>query len=186
MGDAWKAWERQVGASISRWLSFGASKDLLCRQSLMGRMVECKYGDLAIHPSCPPSWMVQAQWFMETFMVDAKNRKAFRLAALLTQPANQFWEWWAKHTKQAAEAGGKKRMMVMQHGGAHVLVWGKREVDWMMPTIGDKWPFPAYQVQRRWDTEEEECLVFCQFENWLKFADPVTLGCPKHLQKGAM
>jgi len=182
---AWKAWERLVGGTLSRWLSTPWIKsgrdDLICRQALYGRMVERKYGDMAIHPDCPEKWRKAAMWFMTTFHVDAKNRAKFRIPSLLTNPLHEFWKWWAKLTHEAAMAGGKKRLMVLlaKPGNEHLLVIGMRELMWISDLLGKGWDFPMFTLQRRGTLpEDEEKLFICQFEEFLKFADAQLLLCP--------
>lgn len=177
MDHPWKKWERQVGELISRWLSGGRRKDLIARQSLMGRMVERKYGDMATHPDCIDRWRPASDWFMKTYQVDAKNRKAFRLGGMLSQQDNPFWQWWAKLTHDTAMSGGKQRMMFLQHQGLHVLVLGARELEWGLHhgVDSDRAPIPSYILSRG---KEDDRVFLFQAEGWLKFADPAKLGCP--------
>jgi hypothetical protein len=179
---AWKDFERTVGAAFSRWLTDGTRKDVVARQSLLGRMVERKYGDLAPHPDCPDRWRSAVSWFFETFQVDAKNRKSFRLARVLATPNHEFWGWWAKLTEQTAVAGAKKRLMVIQHPGAHLLLFGVRERLWLRDQAG-RWTFPTFSF-RRGKEIDEEVLTICRLENWTRAVSPVSLGCPEPPQKG--
>lgn len=189
MGDTpWKKWERTVAEAFSRWLSETADKEpravggrVVCRQSLMGRMVESVFGDLAIHPQCAAKYLPAAQWFMTTFMVDAKNRKAFRLPSLLRSPKHEFWGWWDKLGDDAARAGGKHRLMVMldKSCGVHTLAFGGRDRDWLMSQCG-RFTFQHFVMETpKGDRENPEKVVFCEFESFLEWANPVGLGCPE-------
>lgn len=186
MGDtAWKAWEREVGKAISRWLTGALSKprnDLVARQALYGRMIERKYGDMAPHPDCPEAWRPAVAWFMATFHVDAKNRKKFRLPGLLTGKDHEFWSWWAKLSHEAAMAGAKKRLMVLlaKPSGERVLVFGQRERAWFDDHVGDKWGFPHLQLRRvRGEKDgDDETIYLVSLADFLRHADPEVLGCP--------
>lgn len=186
----WKGFERQVGGVFSRWISSpwvkGGRNDLICRQALYGRMIERKYGDLAIHPDCPEKWKAPARWFMDTAMVDAKARASFRIASLLTNPNHAFYKWWAKLTHDAAMAGAKKRFMVMltKPGNEHIVVFGNREKEWLKSMAGDRWLFPMMTL-RRWvlpaleaEAAEEEILTLCEFETLFGHVDAHLMGCP--------
>lgn len=182
MDKAWKKWERTVAESLSRWMSGGRCKTIVARQSLLGRMVERKYGDMAPHPDCPEKWRPAARWFMEKFHVDAKVRKAFRLPALLTGPAHPFWSWWGKLTHEAAMAGAKMRLMVLlaKPSNEHVLVFGRRERQWFDSLVGLKLSFPSMTLRRAYAEAggDEEAVTLVQLEPMLKFLDPQALGCP--------
>lgn len=186
MSDSpWKVWERTCAERFSLWLSGRLGKEspkvdearIVCRQSLMGRMVERKYGDMAIHPDCAEKYRPAARWFMEKFHVDAKKRAAFRLPGLLTSPLHQFWDWWMKITNEAG-AGGKYRLMVLldHNSKAHILAIGEKERNWLSDTINGirTGGFP-YMVLKNGGEE----IILCEFEKFLKWADPQMLGCPE-------
>ena len=185
MGDkAWKKFERTCAEWFSRWLAGKLESDLvedtriIARQALLGRMVERIWGDMAIHPKIAPRMQPTARWFMDTFMVDAKLRKRFKMPSLLTSPNHDFWFWWDKLGEDAAKAGGKKRLMVLMEGGSkgHVLAFGGKELEWFLSNCGGV-RFPTLKLLAH--TDEREAVTFCEFEAFLKWADPVVLGCPE-------
>lgn len=189
MGDTpWKKFERTCAEWFSRWLcgavdkknSTVAEERIICRQSLMGRMVERIWGDMAIHPKIDPAFRPAAEWFMGKFMVDAKLRKRFRLTSLLTSPHHEFWQWWDKLTDDASRAGGKYRLMVLMEAGSkgHILAFGNHERQWFLDQFGG-FKFPSMGMWMRQDAEKLEEISFCEFEEFLKWADPVGLGCPE-------
>lgn len=188
---AWKAWERTCAEWFSRWLSGSLDKKsptvederVVCRQSLMGRMVERKYGDLAIHPACSERMRPCADWFMKTFMVDAKKRASFRLPGLLTSPGHEFWNWWAKLSEDAGAQGKRRFMVLLDHNSkARVLAFGRSESKVFTDNLGFMRPFPFFNMSHRIDTLQDgdrEEMTFCDFDKFLRWADPVGLGCPE-------
>lgn len=181
MGDTpWKKWERTTAEQLSNWLTEGTRKDVLVRQSLMGRMVERLYGDFALNPRGVERWRPLGTWFMQTFHVDAKNRKAFRLPSMLTSPDHPFWEWWAKLSKEASMGGGKKRLMLLlaKPSNERIAVIGQREWKWFEEVlgkpVGKAW-FPVFRLYR---PEIEEAVRFCELGRLLRWIDPTLLGCP--------
>lgn len=182
----WKAWERSCAEKFSRWLAGGATgaeaERVVSRQSLLGRMVEEIYGDLAIHPKCSDRMKPAARWFMQTIIVDAKKRAAFRLPSLLTSPKHQFWTWWDKMT---GDAKSKLRMMVLMdyNSKAHILAFGRKEAAHFLSSSG-KLSFPTLVLRSPLAVEdvgefERQEVTFCEFEAFLGAIDPVTLGCPE-------
>ena len=173
--DPWKKFERLMAEAFSRWITgeWGKKKPepLLSRQSLMGRMVERLYGDLSVHPDCPPEWVAAASWFMTTFQADAKNRKQFRIDRLITRPEDPLWEWWEKLTNETAS--DKFRMMVARQGTVVALVFGERE----RTAFGDAWgDFGLTTLDVR--APGRERLTLCDLRAFLKWSDPAGLGCP--------
>lgn len=177
---------------FSRWLSGALEKEspraeenrVVCRQSLMGRMVERKYGDLAIHPDCSERMRPRADWFMRTFMVDAKKRASFRLPSLLTSPGHEFWKWWEKLSVDAGEQGKRRLMILLDHNSkAHILAFGAGERRWLEDIVGLRWsqtPFPILRLDAYCLVgAEKETINFCEFEAFLRWAEPVALGCPE-------
>jgi hypothetical protein len=165
---------------------------------MMGRMIERKYGDLAIHPKCSDRFLPMARWFMERFQVDAKNRKAFRLPGLLTSPSHVFWEWWAKLSGEVprysrillpgiftTEAGpkveekGKIRLMVILNNPSkeHLLVLGFEDMEFFQSALGlmNK-AIPTIEIRH---ANTEDAVKIVVLEDFLRWADPVSLGCPK-------
>lgn len=206
MSDSpWKVLERTTALALSTWLAQGVKgvegERILARQSMMGRMIERKYGDLAIHPKCSDRFLPMARWFMERFQVDAKNRKKFRLPGLLTSPAHVFWEWWAKLSgevprysrilKSSPRAGdpsagvisveekGKIRLMVILNNPSkeHLLVLGFEDMEFFQSALGlmDK-AIPTIEIRH---ANTEDAVKIVVLEDFLRWADPVSLGCPK-------
>jgi hypothetical protein len=173
--DPWKKFERLMAESFSRWITgeWGKGKPapLLSRQSLMGRMVERLYGDLSVHPDCPPEWVAAASWFMATFQADAKNRKKFRIERTITRPDDPLWGWWAKLTDETAS--DKLRMMVARQGTVVALIYGEREAG----EFTDAWGTPPFATLRL-VAEGRERLTLCDLRAFLKWSDPAGLGCP--------
>lgn len=189
--SAWKVWERTCAERFSLWLSGCLGKEspkveearVVCRQSLMGRMVERKYGDLATHPDCTERMRPRADWFMKTFMVDAKKRASFRLPGLLTSPDHEFWKWWEKLSEDAGAQGKRRFMVLLDHNSkARVLAFGRSESKVFTDNLGFMRPFPFFNMSHRIDTLPDgnrEEMTFCDFDKFLKWADPVQLGCPE-------
>jgi hypothetical protein len=182
--SGWKKWERTCAEQFSRWLAgkpgsdLVADKHIVCRQSLMGRMAERKYGDLAIHPDCIPEMRPRADWFMKQIMVDAKNRKAFRIPSLLTSPRHVFIEWWDKITGDASEQLKWRLMVVLNKpSNEHILIFGQAEREWLNKSVGDiRRLFPVFEYRA---IEGREIITICQLEGFLLSVDPASLGCPK-------
>lgn len=151
--------------ALSRWLSNGRCGTVLSRQSLHGRMVERIWGDLAIHPDCPPRWRPRADWFMETFFVDAKNRKSFSVSALLMGSNHPFWSWRAKALEQA----DKKHMLLVLMDRRRRLVAGA------MPgtTHAAPWLWAC-----RGGLPREDYCTFVDLAAWCAAAEPEAWGCP--------
>ena len=172
---AWKKFERTVGSVFGRWVTGDWGKappaPVLCRQSLMGRMVERLYGDLSVHPDCPPEWVPAASWFMERFQADAKNRKAFRIDRIIVRPEDPLWGWWGKLTDETRS--DKFRMMVARQGTVVALVFGDRERSAFHDAWGD---IGITTIDVR--SPGRERLTLCDFREFCKWADPVALGCP--------
>lgn len=189
--SSWKVWERTCSKVFSRWLSGAIDKEsprveeerVVCRQSLMGRMVERKYGDLATHPDCSDAMRPRADWFMKTFMVDAKKRAAFRLPGLLTSPDHEFWKWWEKLSEDAGAQGKRRFMVLLDHNSkARVLAFGRAESKFFNDQLGFMRSFPFFNMSHRINTlpdGDREEMTFCDFDKFLKWADPVLLGCPE-------
>lgn len=197
--SAWKTWERTCSKAFSRWLSGALDKEsprvederVVCRQSLMGRMVERKYGDLAIHPDCSERMRPRADWFMRTFMVDAKKRAAFRLPSLLTSPEHEFWKWWEKLSEDAGKQGKRRLMVLLDHNSkAHVLAFGASEKKWLDDIVKIReatFPTLHYRAAAEFEPTTgqnlaafgKDKIVFCEFERFLRGVDPVLLGCPE-------
>jgi hypothetical protein len=182
--SGWKKWERTCAEQFSRWLAgkpgsdLVADKHILCRQSLMGRMVERKYGDLAIHPDCIPPMRPLAEWFMKQIMVDAKNRKAFRVPSLITSPLHPFIEWWSKLTVTASEQMKWRLMVILNKpSNEHILIFGQPEREWLNKSVGDVQKLiPVFQFR---PVNGSEVVTICQLEDFLESIDPFSLGCPK-------
>jgi len=192
MADSgWKRWERGCAERFSRWLCGVNEKQakvehnrIISRQSLLGRMVEERWGDMAIHPKCSDRMMPAAKWFMRTFIVDAKKRKTFRLPSLLTSPNHDFWKWWQKTTDDSIQPDGVKfrLMTLLDHNSkAHILAFGRRESRHWTDQLGFMRPFPFFLISHRLKLEDgdREEITFCEFEKFLEWADPVALGCPE-------
>lgn len=180
----WKKWERTVAERFSRWLSYGKCPKVICRQALMGRMVERIYGDMAIHPNCPDKYRPMADWFMKTFIVDAKNRKSFRLASLLTSPKHEFFWWHDKLLGDAVRAGGKRPIMVLldKPTNVHVVAFGKHLrtlLEMNGVRIYESTPMMVLAFGKDDEDGGSDRFMFCLFEGWLKAVDPVGLGCPE-------
>lgn len=181
--SGWKQWERTCAEQFSRWLAGKLGSDLVrdkhivCRQSLMGRMVERKYGDLAIHPNCIAEMRPAAEWFMKQIMVDAKNRKQFRIPSLLTSPLHPFIEWWSKLTITASEQLKWRFMVILNKpSNEHVLVFGQPEREWLNKSVGDvRALFPVFEFRPLKTTEP---VFICQLEDFIASVSPVALGCP--------
>jgi hypothetical protein len=197
----WKKWERLVAERFSKWLAQGVegveSERILSRQALMGRMVERTYGDITVHPKCAPRFLPMAKWFMERFQVDAKNRKAFRLPGLLTGVQHPFWGWWEKLTdetpryfpefpitapltgKTIVADKGKVRLMVIMNAPSkeHLLVLGYGDGEFYERAMGKmSRAIPTFEIQR---VKTEDAVKIVVLEDFLEWADPVSLGCPK-------
>lgn len=204
--SAWKVFERTTALAFSTWMAQGVrgveGERILARQSMMGRMIERKYGDLAIHPKCSDRFLPMARWFMERFQVDAKNRKAFRLPGLLTSPAHVFWGWWAKLSEEVprysrtllppidkgvviegsgyrVEEKGKIRLMVILNNPSkeHLLVLGFEDMEFFQSALGlmNK-AIPTIEIRH---ANTEDAVKIVVLEDFLRWADPVSLGCPK-------
>lgn len=117
----WKAFERATAKKLSLWLSGGKSSKVLCRQALYGRMIERKYGDLAIHPDCPVLFTDRARAFMARYFVDCKRRKAFDDLAKMMSGRGAAWKWWEKALAQA-RAVGKIPVLIVQYRRAPWLI----------------------------------------------------------------
>jgi hypothetical protein len=201
----WKKWERQVAVLFSRFLAQGGTgveaERILSRQALMGRMIERTYGDLTVHPKCSDRFRPMAKWFMERFQVDAKNRKAFRLPGLLTGAEHPFWGWWEKLSEETprysrvltrtprvddpsasimgVEEKGKIRMMVIMNcpSKEHLLVLGYGDGEFYESALGNmSRAIPTFEIQR---VRTEDAVKIVVLEDFLEWADPVALGCPK-------
>ena len=187
---------------FSYWLAGDAAKgvearQIIARQSMYGRMIERKFGDLAIHPQCSDRFLPMARWFMERFQADAKNRKAFRLPGLLTAPAHVFWNWWAKlsgetprYRREMLPPGdggikwrinewGKIRLMVIMNAPSkeHLLVLGFEDMEFFQSAMGtmDK-AIPTFEIRK---VKTEDAVKIVVLEDFLRWADPVSLGCSK-------
>ncbi len=190
---AWKQFERTCAEWFSRWLSGKLESDLvedtrvIARQALLGRMVERIWGDMAIHPKIAPRMQPLARWFMDTFMVDAKLRKKFKLPSLLTYPDHEFWTWWEKLTDDAVKSNAKQRLMVLMenHSKTHILAFGEKERDWFEEHGAhiDGSNFPKLKLEffqtRGTIRDAKDRVTFCEFEAFLKWVDPTRLGCPE-------
>lgn len=185
MGDtAWKEWERTVAKGFSSWLTGGTRNDVLMRMPLQGRMVERTFGDLCVNSRVPERWKPAGLWFLQKFLVDAKNRKRFRLPGLLTGPDHEFYGWWRKLTGDAAD-NGKWRLMVLldKPSNVHTIVVGQKEwklfddkFGWLKGDVGNRRiEFPVLKMHQ---PKLDETLRFCQFEKLLKWLDPAALGAP--------
>jgi len=173
------------------------SERILSRQALMGRMVERTYGDLTVHPKCAERFLPAARWFMGRVQADAKNRKAFRLPGLLTAPAHPFWGWWDKlseetpryrremippaegEAKWRTNEWGKVRMMVVMNAPSkeHLLVLGFGDMDFFESAMGGMGKeIPTMEIRR---VHTEDAVKIVVLEDFLEWADPVSLGCPK-------
>jgi hypothetical protein len=196
----WKKFERLVAERFSKWMAQGAkgvdAERILSRQALMGRMIERTYGDLTVHPKCSSRFLPMAKWFMEKFQVDAKNRKAFRLPGLLTGAEHPFWGWWEKLTEEtprwsrimtrdgssgkvSTEEKGKVRLMVIMNAPSkeHLLVLGYGDTEFLDSAMGlmDR-EIPTIRIRRVKTADAVKIVVLEDFLNW---ADPVSMGCPK-------
>lgn len=201
----WKKWERQVAVLFSRWLAQGVggveSERIISRQALLGRMIEQIYGDLAIHPKCSERFLPMARWFMEKFQVDAKNRKAFRLPGLLTGSEHPFWGWWAKLTEETPKYSrildlnssvakvkeqGKVRMMVIMNTPSkeHLLVLGFGDLEFIESAAGRmNHAIPTFEISKA-GTQDGTAVKIVVLEDFLNWADPVSMGCPKIKEEG--
>jgi len=173
-----KSFERTVAKRLSQWLTEGTTDSALARQSMMGRMVEKIYGDIVPNPNTK-RWKAPAMWFSDNFVIDAKNRQAFRVVRLLN-PGCPFWEWWEKLSEDAAMCGGRKRMMILLNkpGCEKILALGSAEVGWLKEKIGD-FPFPLLKVWRHPTADATEAAFFCDLDQFLRAVSPVTLGRPE-------
>jgi len=176
MSDSWKQWERVVAEKLSRWLTEGKCRTVVSRQSLMGRMVERIYGDMAIHPDCPEKHLPIARLFMDWFYVDAKNRQAFRLPGLLTQAKHPFWGWWNKLSGDV-KPQTKFRLMPLLEGTskAHIVVtgsWERGVFDGLFNRF--KAPYMVMPASRQTDGRDSSILI-CTLEDLLGWIDPSIL-----------
>lgn len=195
----WKVFERTCATLYSRWLAQGEtgvmSERIVSRQALMGRMIERTYGDLTVHPKCADRYLPMAKWFMKTFQIDAKNRKAFRLPGLLTGVRHPFWIWWDKLSEETPRYRtynlpmgpgeteehheGKIRMMVIMNAPSkeHLLVLGFGDGEFYESALGkmDR-AIPTFEIRR---VGTEDAVKIVVLEDFLEWADPVALGCPK-------
>jgi len=199
--SAWKVWERQCATLFSRWLAQGfkgvEADRILSRQALMGRMIERTYGDLTVHPKCSDRFLPMARWFMNTFQVDAKNRQAFRLPGLLTGEKHPFWDWWDKLSEETprystytlptgpgeseSRSKGKIRMMVILNNPSkeHLLVLGFGDGDFYEGACGKMSDaIPTIEISKV-GTKGTVAVKIVTLENFLNWADPVAMGCPK-------
>lgn len=197
----WKKFERLVAERFSKWMAQGAkgvdAERILSRQALMGRMIERTYGDLTVHPKCSSRFLPMAKWFMEKFQVDAKNRKAFRLPGLLTGAEHPFWGWWEKLTEETPRYGrmlvtvpdralalqakdsGKVRLMVIMNAPSkeHLLVLGFGDMEFFQSAMGTmNRGIPTFEIHR---VKTEDAVKIVVLEDFLNWADPVSMGCPK-------
>lgn len=173
------------------------SERILSRQALMGRMIERTYGDITVHPKCSARFLPMAKWFMAHIQVDAKNRKAFRLPGLLTAPAHPFWSWWDKLSEETPrysrtlipgaltepvrriEERGKVRMMVILNcpSKEHLLALGFGDLEFIESALGKmSRAIPTFEIRR---VRTEDAVKIVVLEDFLAWADPVSLGCPK-------
>ena len=175
--DNGKYLERLIAKKISKWLSDGKREDVIVRQSMLGRMIECLFGDLSQNPKLPDQWKPLGVWFMKTFIVDTKNRADFRLPAILTQCAHPIWEWWDKLSENGARSGGKKCLLVLldKTAHSHTLIIGPKERAWLLDELG---PIPVPYFELKFPGEKLVELTLFNFDYFLKWADPITLGCP--------
>ena len=176
--SAWKAFERLAAVKFSKFLAQDTvtgveAERVICRQALHGRMVENIWGDLAVHPKCSERMLPAAAWFMNNVMTECKNRKVFRLPAILSAAAHPFWEWWEKLSNNA---GQKKRFLVAmnQPSKEHILAYGEREATWIWDAFG-RHAIPSMDIIR----EGRERVSFVILEDFIRVADPVALGCPR-------
>jgi hypothetical protein len=176
----WKKFERLTAVKISKWLAQGAvrgveAERVICRQALLGRMVENIWGDLAMHPQCSERMRPAAEWFMGKVMVDCKNRKKFRLPGILTEAAHPFWRWWEKLKNDAMGAGQKMAFIVAmnQPSKEHILAFGESEAAWVWDACG-RYAVPSMDIIRK----GRERVSFMILEKFLDVVDPVALGCP--------
>ena len=167
----WKRLERRAAEGFSRFLSGGKCVRVLSRESLMGRMIECKYGDLAIHPDCPEQWLPSARWFMENVMVDAKRRKTFSLEMVLRSRAHPFWLW---QKKLREDAGQKIALMVVTSpGGRGLLSYDVASAARLSESFGSIY-IPSVVL-----TAFGKQATFVAFDAWLSaVGSPQALGCP--------
>lgn len=183
----WKVFEREVARGFSKWVTDGDDDKVICRQALLGRMVESVFGDLAVNPKCDPRWKQAGSWFMSKFMVDAKNRKAFSLSGLLTAPLHPFWAWWEKLEDDAARAGSKTPLIVVLDKATRARLLAFSDV--AMRAFQDLFGFPERWMGVRGvvDRESPDVLpskarihkvVFMKFEDFFKWVSPYGLGCP--------
>lgn len=197
----WKKHERMVAVLFSRWLAQGVTgveaDRVLSRQALHGRMVERLHGDLAIHPKCSERMRPAAEWFMRTFQVDAKNRKAFRLPGLLTGAKHPFWEWWDKLSEETPRYRtynlpvgpgetelhnqGKVRMMVILNNPSkeRLLVLGFGDGEFYEGACGKMHDaIPTFEISKVM-THGTIAVKIVVLEDFLAWTDPVALGCPR-------
>lgn len=185
----WKVFERAVAKGFSNWITDDADEQVICRQALLGRMVESVYGDLALNPKSDPCWREAGTWFMSTFMVDAKNRKVFSLSGLLTAPAHPFWGWWYKLEDDAVRAGGKIPLLVVidKSTRARLIAIGEKTSALLEDKNGG--PNVAYlDVNAGISIKQDPALSsmevrtlrikFMKFDNFFEWVSPYGLGCP--------
>jgi hypothetical protein len=167
----------------------------------MGRMIERTYGDLTVHPKCSDRFLPMARWFMKTFQVDAKNRKAFRLPGLLTGDKHPLWGWWAKLSEETpryraynlpigpgetgARSEGKIRLMIILNNPSkeHLLILGYGDGEFYEGACGKMSnAIPTFEISKP-GTHGTEAVKIVVLEDFLKWVDPVALGCPKAEEK---
>lgn len=175
--SSWKVLERFCAASFSRWLSDGKNDKLLARQSMYGRMIERRWGDLAVHPDCPTDWRPQAEWFMRTFHVDAKRRQAFDLAGLLNDKP-EFWLWFDKTRQEALERNAYELLVLRIPRRRGLWVAFQTARAWFTDTHGYGWPFPTLGVSRASDSIQ--IVSIWRLGDLLDWLDPISLDCPKY------
>lgn len=173
----WKRFERRVAEGFSLWLSNGASKQVVARQALMGRMVERLYGDLAPHPDCPGRFRARADWFMGRFFVDAKRRRSFSIEGVAFQRAHPFWLWWDKITRQA-DAEGKLKIMVLASGRRAVAAWSTAEESRFRDTDGGRITYVKVAPLAA------PSVYFASFDTLLKRFEPDAFGAPALMEAG--
>jgi hypothetical protein len=160
-------------------------------------MIERTYGDLSVHPKCSDRFLPIARWFMNTFQVDAKNRQAFRLPGLLTGEKHPFWDWWDKLSEETprystytlptgpgeseSRSKGKIRMMVILNNPSkeHLLILGFGDGDFYEGACGKMSDaIPTIEISKA-GTKGTVAVKIVSLENFLNWADPVAMGCPK-------
>jgi hypothetical protein len=98
--------ERDMCRWLSRWLSRGASSNLLWRSSQSGgraTTLKKKGENLSVHAGDAAAIHPDAFKFVEAFFVECKNLESLRLDLLVYSHQGELGKWWDKCCRQARE-----------------------------------------------------------------------------------